>query len=159
MGEKGPDEFWKSEEAQNFEAHLGNEDMLGVIVRSHLYIEEKLTTLIEINLRQPEKLKLRKKNFSLKIELASALGFGAESLQGALGILNELRNRLSHNLQAEISKSDCLRLYGALPSKLQILAKTDTEPARSLLEFTLTVLFGYLAGMVDKAHSAPSPKK
>ena len=54
------EEFSRSPEARAFFAHLQNEDVLGMLIRGHLYIEEKLTALIERNLRQPKKLKLEK---------------------------------------------------------------------------------------------------
>ncbi len=75
------EEFVRSPEVQAFIDHIRKEDILGVLIRGHLYIEEKLTALIEMNLRQPEKLKLEKKSFSLKIELTVALAFGAEVFQ------------------------------------------------------------------------------
>ena len=154
VGGAASEEFSRSPEARAFIAHIYKEEILGVLIRGHLYIEEKLTALIERNLRRPKKLKLEKKSFSLKIELAVALASEAEVLQEALVVLNRLRNRLSHNLRAKITRDDCVRLYKALPIKVQSFEVLDLESELELLMVSLTVLFGFLAGMLASASGA-----
>lgn len=152
-------EWAKSEEAKRFHAHLEQEDILGLVVRGHLYIEVRLTDLIEQALHEPEKLNLAKKSFALKVELAVAMGVIHEPLEAPLTLLNNLRNRLSHRIEAEIARSDAEAIYKALPVGLQRYPDVSSYDAADICRITIIILFGYLSGLLAAAKIAGAPIK
>ena len=75
-------------------------DLTLIVLKGHLLIEEQLIALVERNLKQPSAIK----KFSLanRYSLAKAMYYEKEndSIWRSLKILNNLRNHLSHDLEA-----------------------------------------------------------
>lgn len=162
--------FVGSEDSKKLLSYLRSEDPLGFVVRGHLFIEARLTSLIEMALSKPAALKLVKKTFALKVELAVATGSIDESIGKALLQLNRLRNKFGHDVQYQLSSADCRAIFDVLPRGLQkkcseggdLLTptefKTGTEDTRHALGLTRAVivaLFAYLAAILDaRRHAA-----
>jgi hypothetical protein len=89
---------------------LVGEDDLGVIVRSHIYIEHEIVRFIEILLPRPKELKLRDLEYGERVGLALALGLRAD-LKAPLNFIGNLRNKFSHQLRASLAEDDAKNLH------------------------------------------------
>ena len=95
------------------DAFKGKDD-LGVVIRSHIIVEQYLNDIIESVLLCPEKYR---KEINLdyfdKVRFSVAIGLN-ERFEGALKALGTLRNGFAHNIRSEISKQDTNNIYAAL---------------------------------------------
>jgi hypothetical protein len=97
-----------------FFSHIHADDPLQIAIRGHLYIEGELTKLLNEAFPKPEAIDLTRVSFPLKVDLAVAIGVLRPDEKPPYMTLNKLRNRLAHNLDAEVVKSDEMDLYNAL---------------------------------------------
>jgi hypothetical protein len=103
-----------------------------LVVRSHLYIEAVLTQLIEERLEEPYALDLERLNFNTKLNLAVALGAVQKSEKPALVLLNRLRNRFAHKLNAQITKQDARQFLNSFASEQRKEIKGGTHFANTI---------------------------
>src|SRR5215469_1480214 len=148
----------ESEETRELQSHLLKEDVLGVIIRGHTYVEAKLTSLIELALKKPNFLKLEKRTYALKCDLAVAMGIVRSDMLPALRGLGRLRNRLAHNVEAEMTREDCTSLYGALPKDHQVFTG-PMEPPTNLIRATIISLYAAFSGIVDAHRDTKNREK
>jgi len=98
------------------DAFKGKDD-LGVVVRSHIIVEQYLNDIIESVLSVPEKYR---KNIDLdyhvKVKFAVTIGLN-KRFEPALKTLGTLRNGFAHNIREEINKQDADSIYKALDSE------------------------------------------
>jgi hypothetical protein len=141
-----------SEDTKRFQAHLLETDLLGVVVRGHLFIEAKLTGLIEFALKKPEALKLRKKSFALKVELAIATGVIEETYRNPLTLLGRLRNKFSHDVDYKLTTAECeafFKALPALPTTRQAQLEAGSGEEGGALRAAITVLYAVLSALLD----------
>jgi len=74
-----------------FLAALQGEDKLGVVLRTHAYVEANLDRFIELRLEAPDYFEQLSLNYSRKVDLACALGFDAR-YRAAFKKLGQIRN-------------------------------------------------------------------
>ena len=86
--------------------HLEKDDELHVLLRGHVYVEAALIQLIESKLANPQALKVAGLNFPLKVRLATALGLLSGDVAMLCKRLNDLRNRVAHQLDKELTHED-----------------------------------------------------
>jgi len=101
---------------KKFHKILRGEDDLGVVIRTHIHIEQQLNELLGLlccNFNSLEK-KARLGYFK-KVCLAEALGLMPE-LSEILKVLGNLRNDFAHKPDMEIDNSNSSRLYDAFSS-------------------------------------------
>lgn len=91
---------------QLFNRHIEDREPLEVIIRGHLWIEAILAELIDFTLPHPDRLNDARMSFSQKAALASALGLIDQDEREYVRRLNRIRNRLAHQLDAEVVESD-----------------------------------------------------
>src|SRR5271163_1968964 len=94
------------DEVKKFLGEVWDKDTLTIIVRAHLHAEWKLNRLLEQYLPNPKALDLERMAFSRKLELVSALKLITEHTRAVLILLNKIRNRFAHDLNAEITQRD-----------------------------------------------------
>ncbi|WP_026478306.1 hypothetical protein [Alkaliphilus transvaalensis] len=104
---------------KDFMDYTETEDLMGIILRGHLFIENELMTLISNVLVNPSKIKLP--YFSNKLDAAFSLGIIEEQWYGAFKKLNKVRNNYAHDLRYEFSEND----YEDLVSTLSKDAKEE----------------------------------
>ena len=113
---------------------LEGEDDLGIVVRSHIIVEQYLNTLIEsfvVSVKHFKKIKL---DFHATVKLAIALGLNPR-FEKPLNALGTLRNDFAHNLRPEISNQDANNLYQTLDGEdKQILQQCLGKTRKKLPE-------------------------
>ena len=116
------------------------EDMLGVVLRTHLFVEHELREFISRRVPN-EVLKTLKPRYNQMVRLAIKLGL-AKDFEGPLKWLGEKRNSYAHNLDYELSSQMLDEFYDELTTMMQVVVqqlyvelKTDM-PQFSLPAFT-----------------------
>lgn len=85
-----------------FESLLA-EDELGLVIRSHLYIENILDEILSILIPAPKHLEDMNLGYSAKVKLICALGFDPDYKQMLLA-LGSYRNKFAHNIKTKIDE-------------------------------------------------------
>jgi hypothetical protein len=98
------------ESISNLYEALQGEDDLGVVVRSHIIIEQRLNSFVEALLVSSEHFSKMKLDFHQTVKLAVALGLN-KRFESPLNSLGSLRNGFAHSIRPEISKQDANNLY------------------------------------------------
>jgi hypothetical protein len=100
-------------DSDELENHLRGEDDVGVVIRGHLGLENALNTLLEVGL--PKGLSnLENLRFPARVDLAIAMGLLDPAGRSAWLLVNELRNRVAHDLDATLDEAVAGQLEGAL---------------------------------------------
>jgi hypothetical protein len=123
-------------EVKQFLSEVWNEDTLSVLMRTHLRTESKLIRLLEQCLPNPKALDIDRMRFSNKVEFVSALNLITEHATRALKMLNKLRNRFAHNLEAEIKQADVDALLLCFEPTFQQKLKVKAQEAVALKQAT-----------------------
>lgn len=105
------------------DAFKGTDD-LGVVVRSHIVIEQYLNDIIESVLTKPEIYRQHINfDYHIKVKLVSAIGLH-QKFEPALKTLGKVRNDFAHNIRDNITKQDATNIYKALdPEGKEIVQK------------------------------------
>ena len=108
-------------------ASFDEEDDLGVVIRSHVVVEQYLNKLI-VALNVNEKY-LNKMGLSYFQTVQLAIGLGLDSrFESALNNLGSIRNDFAHNIRGQLTKEDAKNLYkclsGSEKNTLQTLVKS-----------------------------------
>jgi hypothetical protein len=85
--------------------HLETDDIIHLLLRGHIHLEFALNNIIEAALKHPKELNVERQNFAMKVKLAAAMGLIRPKMKKPLNLLNDLRNQLAHNLDAELNDS------------------------------------------------------
>lgn len=101
---------------------LAAEDELGLVVRTHLYVEAALNRffLLRLQVTQDE-LSTVGLGFAQKIKLAKALGISIPIVR-SLERLNTIRNKFAHRLETTIDIGEVHNLFEALPEEAKEVA-------------------------------------
>ena len=96
---------------------LFGEDDLGVVVRTHIYLESAVNALLDILILVPHELpRLR---YEQKLKLCCSMGMD-KTLFPPLKALGDLRNSFGHNIDTELTQ-------GALDRLLASVSPADRE--------------------------------
>ncbi|HLK87313.1 MAG TPA: hypothetical protein VKT27_12480 [Candidatus Binataceae bacterium] len=120
------------DDVKKFLREVWNEDTLTVLIRTHLHAEAKLIRLFEKCLPNPKALNIDRMTFARKVELASALRLVTDSTVAQLLLLNKLRNRFAHKLDAEIAKADVDAFLKSFSPAFQERLKVGAAQAANL---------------------------
>jgi hypothetical protein len=100
---------------ERFEKHLFEpESSFEILLRGHLWIENLVERILEVNIVNPGILDFDRIGFRQKIDIAQAFGFIAPWDGHAFKALNRLRNKLAHDLMTEPSESEIGLLVATL---------------------------------------------
>jgi hypothetical protein len=123
---------------------LHGSDDLGVVIRSHIIIEQSLNILIESKLKDITSYKKMELEFSQTVKLAIALGLNKD-LESFLMCLGKLRNSFAHNIRPCISASDANNLYKAMNESEKETLQGSLANMRKLKEFSYIPKFSALS--------------
>lgn len=135
-----------------FDRHMESDDLLGILLRAHLWIERALKAVIERSLKHPERLRARW-SFRHRLELVAALGFLDEVDLQAYLYLDDLRNRVAHRFNYTVSEGDQAAMISRLQPSLRgsieasTVGKPFPEPLRQALRLLVVTLMLRLKGM------------
>lgn len=90
-----------------------DQDELGLVLRSHLYIENLLDELLSLLIPFPEHVEEMSLTYANKVRLACAMGLDRE-LKSMLLVLGAIRNKFSHNLHQKIDSEMVKNLHGSV---------------------------------------------
>ncbi|PLX33590.1 MAG: hypothetical protein C0605_16085 [Hyphomicrobiales bacterium] len=88
-------------EADKFYKLLMGEDELGVVIRSHIFVESVLDELLDQLIPYSRHLSSMNLSYHQKITLAVAMGLH-EELQESLKALGKLRNDFAHKMDMQL---------------------------------------------------------
>ncbi|WP_260963319.1 hypothetical protein [Pseudomonas citri] len=101
---------------ESFISAILAEDELGIVIRSHIYIESALDSFIDEFIHDFSYIKKMQLDFSQRVNLAVAVGFPKE-YASALMHLGEMRNKFAHRLDTKIDKSSMKNFYKTFSSE------------------------------------------
>ena len=125
---------------EKFAHELALESPLGVVLRGHLYIEAALSRAIEPVLPFPHLLDVERLSFAHKLGLAAAHGFVPAEAVPAFKQLNKIRNRLAHDLSAQVSEHDKKALRQAMSQPMRGRTQVVDDLIESLIYIIVTLL-------------------
>jgi hypothetical protein len=111
---------------------LRGEDVLGVVVRSHIHVEAHINRYLDIVVTSPQFLPRMNLTYRKKVELACVLGLDSTYMD-ALIILGEIRNSFSHKLDAQLTDQLVGNLYQKLPPKCKLVFEETFTRVKSQL--------------------------
>jgi len=97
---------------QDFFKHLTEDDVLGVVVRTHIHIEASIIEFIRARVSFPERIP--RLQYGALLRMASALGLRSEYFE-SLKLLGDIRNDFGHNLKAVLTDKKVNELFSKLP--------------------------------------------
>jgi hypothetical protein len=99
---------------------------LRLVIRGHQCVESALNRAIAESLAHSHVLEIKRMQFSLKVDLAIALGLVELEARPAFKKLNTIRNRFAHDPDSRLTKAEAMQLYHALsPGQRQALKVDD----------------------------------
>ena len=123
---------------------------IGRVLVAHLCVEHYLTRVIERN--EPkvfdfEKVRL---TFSQKVALLSGRSrlLSASGLLPGIRCLNAVRNKLSHDIEAQLTKLDVEPMMNTKVGKREVTFSRRLRPVTIIRQFSM-VACGYLAGYLS----------
>jgi hypothetical protein len=130
---------------EHLQRDIESDDLLGAVLRSHLWVENELIRTIRESLPHPDLIDLDRLSFPSKIELASAFGIIPTEDMSAYRNLNALRNKLAHRFNSEVTEEDERSLFSSLsPRSKEIAEGSIVGPERDFP----TMLQASLATMI-----------
>lgn len=103
---------------EKFDKELHTGDILFMFIRSHLYLEHVLISMILEACKNPEEMTMRNVNFPTKVALAIGLGLIEARWRKPLLLVNTMRNRVAHRLTFEFTDQEKKELIALLPEHL-----------------------------------------
>ena len=79
---------------------------LAAFLRGHLWVEARLNAVLEAILVDPSAIDLSRESFARKTALCRAVGGLSPTAAEAILAMNRARNRLAHNLDADVTDAD-----------------------------------------------------
>lgn len=98
---------------------------LEATIRIHLYLENTLIVFLREALPFHEALSVDRVPFGMKVEFCAALGLVPLPLVGVLKKINELRNKVAHDLHYTISLQDKRDLFSLMPAYARELVEEN----------------------------------
>ena len=154
MSEKLTEEEIKTLVAAAHERRKKIVDLRRAALEGHLLMEEALNALLEACLFNPE-LKLNRTNFHLKGELAVSLaaGRGTDEIWAVFWAINQLRNKMAHNLDSKEIDEKMAYLRKAYIAVLgpAAAAHAETQTDKQIVDDACSVCAGFLGQLTSEA--------
>lgn len=126
---------------------LGNEDLTGVLVRGHLFVENEMAKTLANAVPYYEKISDAQLPFEAKIMWLRALALISGDERRALTALNQVRNKLVHVRKPgaipEITEAQINDISASLPAEWRD-PEDDTADSRTKLASAIITLFATL---------------
>ena len=115
---------------------LNSKDLLTLVLKNHLYIENCIDELFTLVLPHPEKI--IEKSFSAKVDSFESLNLQQNSqIVETIRALNKIRNNFAHNINYKVTSKD---LEPLVKNIKKIKSKTNVKK----LKIGLNYIVGYL---------------
>jgi hypothetical protein len=121
--------------SQDFVTALLAEDELGVVVRAHIHIENRVIEYLNLLMVESKLLADAKLGYYQKVLMMCALGF-EPGFKSAFVKLGEMRNKFSHDLNAKLTAKTVADLYTVLPAFGKAGVKSALTATKSLGNYT-----------------------
>ena len=128
----------------------GIEDIELVLLKGHLVIEQLLTEMLELNMSEPERLKIINPMFAKKLEMYLAFEGNSVISSGLEAILKEmniLRNKLAHNLNHP-GFNELLISWTQRAARKRIEDPENKQIVKETLISAISQISAFLAGVV-----------
>ncbi|TYK64530.1 hypothetical protein [Colwellia echini] len=102
-----------------------SEDDLGVVIRTHIVIENYLRDLIKNFLVDEKYFEATKLEYFQVVQMALAFGLQPR-FESSLNALGKLRNKFAHELRDELSRCDVTNFYETLDSNEKQMLQEST---------------------------------
>lgn len=93
----------KSFDYDRFCKRTGSGERWQVLLQTHLYFDHVITLTLTEGLVRPDEIDVRRMSFAQKLQLISALGLLRSEFVAPVAMVNDLRNKIAHNMSFEIS--------------------------------------------------------
>ncbi|NQZ86666.1 MAG: hypothetical protein HRT54_03700 [Colwellia sp.] len=102
-----------------------SEDDLGIVIRTHIVVENFLRKLIKSFIVNEAYLEASKLEYFQVVQIALAFGLQPR-FESSLNALGKLRNKFAHELRDELNKSDVKNFYETLDSNEKQMLQQNT---------------------------------
>ncbi|QDH23469.1 hypothetical protein [Saccharibacillus brassicae] len=126
--------------SQEFFEKTKSEELLIVVLRSHIFIEHEIEILLRNFCIDVKKTKLQ--FYSQKLDLINSTGVLKKELYDSLSFVNEIRNKFAHRLDYKFDDEIYNTLYSKLPEDTRESLKKEFAPKKLRLDNS-----GYLLAM------------
>ena len=89
------------------------------VIQTHLHLDHVVTQMLVEGLQRPETIKVKRQGFAQKLDLLDALGLIDQPFLPPLRFINDLRNKVAHDLDYEITLKDQRGLKNCTPKILR----------------------------------------
>lgn len=113
---------------------LDGEDDLGIVLRSHIYLEHEIKEFILASASNPKQIKFSDFDYDKVVALALALGLDP-SLKAPLLAIGNLRNRFAHNLDMALTRQEANNIYNTLSAAMKADIQQGYAKARKSAEW------------------------
>ncbi len=117
---------------EHLKAALEGEDDLGVVIRSHIVVEQYINKRIESSMTDVDSYRSAKIDYHSKVKLAVGLGLNPR-FERFLNCLGTLRNEFAHKLGRELQKEDSNNLYKSLNEEDKKVLQTGLKKTKNKL--------------------------
>ncbi|MTD30148.1 hypothetical protein [Planomicrobium sp. YIM 101495] len=152
LSEKQKEEMFKEfiKVRDDFLLETEHDNLLIIILKAHMFIEQELYKIIEKVMVNPEALKL--KYLSEKLQLVYALGLVEKDAYASLTKLNDIRNSYAHNLnfqmgereldylKSPLSKKSLKEFHGTLPEGIKFKNLDFISKVRMILSYLCSTI-------------------
>jgi hypothetical protein len=111
-------------------------DTVVTVIRAHLYLEHVIMQTLAEAFKVPDVVDFRPMSFPAKLDLCVALGIYPKPWRQIISRVNEMRNRVVHKLDAQVTEHAKRELWELLPEitkqSLRSKYETDTDPGRPM---------------------------
>ncbi len=105
------------------------------LLQAHLYFDHVITRMLEDALPNPDAINVRRISFYQKVQLVSAMTLLPAELIPPVEFINNLRNRIAHELDFEIGDAAVTDLTNCTPKLIRDAIFASAKTPKTHLEF------------------------
>ena len=141
------------DEAQ-FRARISGGERWQQLIQAHLYFDHVISLILTEALVKPEAINASRMGFSQKLDLIQALNLAPNDLVNCVRFVNNLRNKIAHDLHFEISDKEEIDLINVTPKLLRDIMITEKDRAPGPLRFHEALIVSLLRLEVIRQQNA-----
>jgi hypothetical protein len=112
---------------EQFSVRISTGDRWQQLIQAHLYFDHAITLLLVEEFANPDAINTTRMSFIQKLQLVQALGLLPADLVSVIEFINNLRNKIAHDLNFEISDKDERELSNCTPKRLRDIVVIDND--------------------------------
>lgn len=102
------------------------------VIQAHLHLDHVVTQMLVEGLHRPDAINVKRLGFVQKLELLDALGLIEQPFIPALRCINDLRNKVAHDLDYKITPKSQLDLKNCTPKILRTGVLNEGKSGKAL---------------------------